>query len=275
MFFICLFRNNSLFFNLIWGKKGPNEIVDYRLSQPQNKHLYFPLMFNYYIMDKTCKKCNRILPIENFRIGVYNGNKIIRNECKDCKNKQAKKYYQPPTEEQREIRREYTQLKAKENGGWISLSRKKEMVWTDQEYTFNIKEAHKLKKNKLYFKYCHFEPSDMVADAYIRLIERELPYSRHQFYLLMWQAMSKAKYLQIKLSPQEYERLLLQGRERLAVARFLLKKQYINIRIKTRGLNIKDLSKEELEKYKKELNLKRKNKKLLGEFYLKRDNLIE
>ena len=229
---------------------------------------------------KVCKICGHEKLIEDFGTSKSKSGVIcFRGWCKACGNKKQKEYFvSKPEYQQKKIREKNNynvRLRAEKKGTWLKDSHLKIKEWSQEEYMYNIRQARKLKKSKEYFQYCNFESSDMVADAYMLLIEKGLEYSRWQFYLLMWNAMAREKYRQIKLSPKQYEYYLRSVKERKAIGRFLMEPWYIAQLNRSMGIDNQSVTSEQFEERKRQLLYLRKNKKLVGEFYAKRDRIIE
>lgn len=219
--------------------------------------------------EKQCKCCKIVKTITNFPIAKYaDGREWYRGTCKDCKNKKASIYYAQLNEEKKETLRESARERAEKNGSWLKPSLTVQRPWTESEYHFNIKQAKKLKRCKLYFKYSECSPEDTVSDAYIRMVEKELPYSRYQFYLLMWGSMAMDKYWKIKSNPSKYNFYLKCHRERKAIGRFLMQRWYLDTLNRAKGIDTETLISEDYRKQKEYLNIIRKEKVLEGEVLL-------
>lgn len=224
--------------------------------------------------EKQCKKCGIIKDITEFPIAKYtDGREWHRGICKYCKNKQSLVYYANRDEEQKERTRELDRKRAANNGTWLKPSLTVERTWSEAEYAFNIKQAKKLKRCKVYFKYSQCSPEDTVSDAYIRMVEKQLPYSRYQFYLLMWQAMQMDKYWKMKANPSKYEYYLLKLRERKAIGRYLMQRWYLDQLNRAKGIDPCILNIEDYKKQKGYLYFLRTNKILSGEVLLERSGI--
>lgn len=218
---------------------------------------------------KKCTSCNIAKPVDDFPVAKYaDGRSWHRGKCKECKKEESKLYYQNYTPEQKTKIRENERIRAALEGTWVRPGRRVERIWTEEEYRYNVRQARKLKKWKVYFTYCDFTPYEMVSEAYLILLEKDLIYSRWQFYLLIWQAMQRYKYAKIKSNRGTWERYLKMCRERKAIGRFLMKRHYINQCLSDKGINPSSLLPEDVAKYKERLQLKRGNKILVGQVLL-------
>lgn len=233
---------------------------------------------------KVCTICNQEklfieFPIAYSKPKSDGGLPCYRGMCKACKSDEHKNRFDAlddkDKEKEREKRRQRERDLAAKYGTWVKMVDKQERKFNQNEYEFSIKQAKKLKRCKIYFKYCDFGVEEIVSEAYINLTEKGLPYSRYRFYLLMWSAMAKDKYMKIKSSPREYEFFKKSREEKRAIGRYLMKPWYINKLLGARGITIESLNKDNVYDFVRHVQKQRENKTLVGEVLLKRWGVIE
>lgn len=159
-------------------------------------------------VQKHCKKCYIKQGLKSFPvIENVSGRIYYRNTCTKCMNESAKLRKRVLTENDKKPQNK----NANERVARLYVKNMDVRDFDNYEFEISVKFAKRLNR-KPYFEAYKFDHKEIVTETCLKMLEGGLIYTRHRFYCLMWNVMSKIRYDHIRDIPGAWHAELERGR---------------------------------------------------------------